>query len=112
MREHFRGVVWPSGEVAPKRYLYKIAGVIITDQPIDVGHSTGYLDGDTHQLDLVSLEVTGLLHRLEKLQVYEPPYVLGDATSIFFAMDNFNPEKDVKMSHEACDSKTLKVGTT
>lgn len=109
MREHFRGVLWPAGEVAPGRYQYRIAGLIITDTPIDVGSSMGYLDGDTHTPDFGRGELQGtLLPALKKLQVYEPPHRYGDASDAMLTMQVCDPGVDKKLAHDVCVPRSAK----
>lgn len=92
MREHFRGVVYPKGEKKPGRYQYMVAGIIITDEPINVGHlhSDGYIDGETFGR---------ILPVLAGLKAYAPPYRLGDAVQALHAMADCDPSVDKRIEH-------------
>lgn len=86
-KEHFRGVVYPKGEVAPGQFQYVVVGVIVSDKPLDVGftHSDGYLDGSTGG---------GLLDLLGCLGKYKAPHRFGDAGSLLTALGACDPAND------------------
>ena len=86
-REHFRGTVWPFGEVSPGNFKYVVVGIVITDKPIDVGftHSDGYIDGETFG---------GLLPLLQCLPQYKTPYRFGDAKNFLCSLGRCDPMKD------------------
>ena len=86
-REHFRGTVWPKGEVAPGNFKYVVIGVVVTDTPIDVGftHSDGYLDGETFG---------GLLPLLQCLPQCKTPYTFGEAESFLCSLAHCKPTVD------------------
>lgn len=87
-REHFRGVVWHR-EKAGGFHQYTVIGIVVTDEPIDVG-TTGsdrYIDGETGG---------AVLDALAKLDEYNAPSRFGDASSILMAMGRCNPATDGK----------------
>jgi len=104
-KQHFRGVVWPRKGPVDGTYQYVIAAIVVTDRPIPVGTSQGYLDGGVTEL---------FLDELQRLGAFKPAAVFGDATDVLTRLGKVNPREDAPIANDGDEmaGKQRVEGTT